>query len=62
MRAIHELKKEQNKTNQKNVLTVKPVAAALALNRVEVPWLFAMMVQPIFEQFSAMTRTSKMIL
>ena len=38
------------------------VAVALALNHVEVPWLFAVMVQPIFEQFSALTGGSKMIL
>ena len=55
-------KGNKTKTNQKNVLPVKPVSVALALNHVEVPWLFAVMVQPIFEQFSAITRKSKMIL
>ena len=40
------------------LLPVKPVAVALALNHVEVPWLFAMMAQPIFEQFLAITRKS----
>ena len=54
--------KEKDKTSKKNVLPVKPVTVALALNHVEVPWLFAVMAQPIFEQFSAMTRKSKMIL
>ena len=42
--------KQQNK-QKKNVLLVQPVAVALALNHVEVPWLFAVMEQPIFEQF-----------
>ena len=32
-----DLKKEKDKTNQKNALPVKPVAVALALNHVEVP-------------------------
>ena len=54
--------KGENKTNQKNILSVKPVAVALALNHFELPWLFVVMVQLIFEQFSAITRKSKMIL
>ena len=37
------------------------MAVALALNHVVVPLLFAVMVQPIFDQFSAITRKSKMI-
>ena len=37
------------------------MAVALALSHVEVPWLFAVMIQPIFEQFSAITRKSKMV-
>ena len=39
-------------TNKKNILLVKTVAVALALNYVKVPWLFAVIAQPIFEQFS----------
>ena len=56
------VKKEKNKTNKKNVLPVRPVAAALALNHVEVLWLLAVMAEPIFEQFSTITRESKMII
>ena len=45
------MKKKTNKQTNKNVWSVKPVAATLALNHVEVPWLLAVMAQSVFGQF-----------